>query len=66
MNPETRQSRTYRGHRIVVQQLGETWDGIVYAPPDWSIVAAGIEASVQEAMVKAMRVVDSQLPAGRT
>jgi hypothetical protein len=66
MNPETRQSRTYRGHRIVVQQLGETWDGIVYAPPDWSIVAAGIEASAQEAMVKAMRVVDSQLPAGRT
>ena len=66
MGPETRQSRTYRGHRIVVVQLGETWDGIVYAPPDWSI-AAGIEgASAQEAMVKAMRVVDAKLLAGRT
>ena len=67
MNLETRQSRTYRGHRIVVVQLGETWDGIVYAPPDWSIVAAGIEgASTQEAMVKAMRLVDVKLSTGRT
>jgi hypothetical protein len=59
MSPETRQSRTYRCYRIVVLQLGETWDAIVYAPPNWSIVADIEGASAQEAMVKAMRVVDA-------
>jgi hypothetical protein len=48
-------------------QLGETWDDIDYGPPDWGIVAASIEgASAQEAMVKAMRVVDAKLSAART
>jgi hypothetical protein len=48
-------------------RLRETWDGIVYAPPNWSIVVAGIEgASAQEAMVKAMRVVDATLSNGKT
>jgi hypothetical protein len=48
-------------------QLGETWDGIVYAPPDWSIAAAGIEdASAQEAIVKAMRVIDTKVSTERT
>jgi hypothetical protein len=64
MSPETRQSRAYRGYRIVVLQLGETWDAIVYAPPDWSIFAKDIEgASAQEAIVKAMRIVDSKASA---
>jgi hypothetical protein len=63
MSPATRQSRTYRGYRIVVLQLGETWNGILYAPPNWSIVAADIDgASAQEAIVKAMRVVDATQP----
>jgi hypothetical protein len=62
MSPETRQSRTYRGYRIVVLQLGEAWNGIVYAPPNWSIVEADIEgASAQEAMAKAMRIVETKL-----
>ena len=48
-------------------QLGETWDGIVCGPPNCSIVAADIEgASAQEAMVKAMRVVDATLSNGKT
>jgi hypothetical protein len=32
MSPETRQSRTYGGHRIVVLQLGETWDAASSMP----------------------------------
>jgi len=70
-----RQSRDHRhtsgsdliGVMSCPHRLGETWDGIVYAPPDWSIVAVDIEgASAQEAMVKAMRIVDEKLSTGRT
>jgi hypothetical protein len=58
MGPETRQ---YRGYRIVLQ-VGKTWGGIGYAPPNGSIVAADIEgARVQEALVKAIQIVDSKL-----
>jgi hypothetical protein len=42
-----RRSRFYRGHRIVLLQLGMTWTAIVYAPHGSAIVEKGIQAATE-------------------
>lgn len=61
MDQSTRQSRTYRGHRIVAQQLGDTWTGIVHAPATNAIVETFEAASAQEVFVRAVDLVNTRL-----
>ena len=56
--PETRQSRTHRGHRIVAVQLGDAWVGTVYAPGGNAIVGSVEGASAREVMVRGVDLVN--------
>jgi hypothetical protein len=57
-----RRARFYRGHRIVLLQLGTMWHGIVYAPRGSAIVEKDIQAETElDAMARAMRLVEARL-----
>lgn len=59
MTSETRQTRTHRGYKIVVVQLGEGWHATIYALKGGEIVTGDIEGtSAQEAMIKAMQAIN--------
>jgi hypothetical protein len=66
MTSETRQTRTHRGYKIVVVQLGENWIATIHAPRGGEIVTAGIEGgAAQEAVIKATRAINELLADGR-